>query len=65
MQQVLLHINAPVFLREGHVTVVMPTQPHRRIHVGGGALQGEPVSVENHLSLGGDELEQGHLQRSI
>lgn len=65
MKQGLLHVDAPVLLRVHDVAVVTPSQLHRLVQVGGGALQGQAVSTKNQLSLGGDKLEEGHLQRSI
>lgn len=61
----LLDVDAPV-LQGGHgAAVVTPPQLHRGIQVGGGALQREAVPAEDQLPLGGDELEEGQLQRSI
>lgn len=65
MKQGFLHVDAPVLLRGHSVAVVTPSQVHRLVDVGGGALQGEPVSTKNQLPLRRDELEEGHLQRSI
>lgn len=65
VEQGLLHVDAALVLRGHDLVVVTPPQLHRRVQVGGGALQGEPVPAENELPLGGDELEEGHLQRSI
>lgn len=65
MKQGFLHVDAPVLVRGHDVAVVTPPQLHRPVQVGGGALQGQTVSTKDQLSLGGDELEEGHLQRSV
>lgn len=59
------HVDASVFLRGHDVPVMTPQQLHWWVQVGSGALQGEAVTMENKLPPGGDELKQGHLQRSI
>lgn len=65
MLQGLLHVDAPLLLRGCNPAVVVPPQLHRLIQVGRSTLQRQPVTMENQLSLWGDELEEGQLQRSV
>lgn len=65
MEKGLLHVDASVLQRGHGAPVMKPPQLHRRVQVGGGALQREAVPTEDQLPLGGDELEEGQLQRSV
>lgn len=65
VKQAVLHKHAPLLLSGHRVAIVPPSQLHRGVDVGGGALQGEPVALKHQLPLGGNELEQGHFQGSI
>lgn len=65
VEQCLLHVDASVLLCDHDVTVVTPPQLHWQVHVWGSALQRQAVSTKDQLPLGGDELEEGQLQRSI
>lgn len=65
MEEGLLHVHASVLQRGHGAAVVKPLQRHRRIQVGGGALQRQAVPAEDQLPLGGDELEEGQLQGSV
>lgn len=65
MLQGLLHIDAPLLLRGCKPAIVAPTQFYRLIQVGGSALYGQTITVENQLPLRGYELEERQLQRSV
>lgn len=65
MEKGLLHVDAAVLQRGHGAPVVKPPQLHRRVQVGGGALEREAVPAEDQLPLGGDELEEGQLQGSV
>lgn len=65
MEKGLLQVDTSVFHRCHNLAIMKPLQRHRRIQGGGGALQRQAVPTEDQLPLGGDELEEGQLQRSI
>lgn len=65
MKKGLLHVDTSVLQRGHNVAIVKPLQRHWLIQVGGGALQRQAVPTEDQLPLGGDELEEGQLQRSV
>lgn len=59
----VLHKDAALLVCLHPVPRVVPVHLGGVVHVGGRALERQAVSMENHLSLWGDQLEQRELQR--
>lgn len=61
----VFHIQASLLQRMDGMLFMAPGESDRRVEVRGGALQGQTVPPEHQLPLGGNELQDGQLQRSI
>lgn len=59
----VLHEDAALLVRLDAAPRVVPVHLRGAVHVSGGALERQAVSMENHLSLRGDQLEERKFQR--
>lgn len=65
MQHAVFKLDTHLWVRGHQLTIVSPVQGGDLIHQGGSAVERQPVTFEDHLTLGRQQGQGVQLQRTI
>lgn len=65
MQHTVLQLDRHLRVRGHQLTVVTPVQGGDLVHQGSGAMEGQPVAFEDHLTLGRQQRQGVQLQGAV
>lgn len=65
MQHTILQLDTHLWVRGHQLTVLTPVQGGDLVHQGSSAVEGQPVTFEDHLTLGRQQRQGVQLQRTV
>lgn len=65
MQHTIFQLDAHLWVRGHQLTIVTPMQGGDPVHQGSGAVKGQPITSEDHLTLGRQQRQGMQFQRTI